>query len=176
MKRKRSKLVAAVAMAVMAALSVLPATGTAWADEEVEAGVTTTVDSWQIIGNTLNLVVGPHSCTLTANSPTNSANKVYGTGSVSCTKKYALLSLQVCLQARQAFVSEESSWQNIGACEPKQALNSSYLDDQASATCIPGPAYYRTVVTAEGYNSQDSDPAFGGFIKSGKVLFNCSIA
>lgn len=38
MRREGSAVVAAVSMAVLAALSMLPASGTAWADEGVEAG------------------------------------------------------------------------------------------------------------------------------------------
>lgn len=170
MGTRRRLVVTAVAMAVLTAVLILPSAGIAWADEDVESGASTFVDSWQIIGNALNLTVGPDSCTLTVN------DNGFGTGSVSCSKRYALLSLQVCIQVRQAFVSEETSWQSLGSCEPLQALNSSYLQDQASATCIPGPAYYRTVVTAEGNNPQDSDPAFAGFIKSAKLLLNCPIA
>lgn len=175
MRRKRSAVVAAVSMAVLAALSILPATGTAWADEEVDAGVTTVVDSWSAVGGVLNLTVGGTSCTLTANTPTLSANKVYGYGSVSCTRRFPLLTLEVCIQARQAFVSEETSWQHIGCAATKKALNASFLDDTANAACIPGPAYYRTVTTAEGFAS-DGEKVMGGFIKSNKVLYNCGIA
>lgn len=131
------------------------------------------LDVWDITGDTITAVAGPRSCTVTASTPTNSANQVAGSGSVSCNKRYAKMTLTVCIQAKQPFVSEQTSWEDVDCNPTKAQLNTTGLNDTATAPCLPGPMLYRTKVTAEGFNADSSDPAFVGIIHSGSALYDC---
>lgn len=147
---------------------------------EVQSGSATVegnvVDAWEIVGDSVNLLMGPRSCTISASPPANSANLVVGSGSVGCNKNYAKLTLTVCIQAKQAFVAEQTTWEDAGCSPTKAALNSKNLSGSASASCRPGPWLYRTRTTAEGFNADSSDPVFTGIIHSGSQLFDCFLS
>lgn len=173
MRSARVVMLAAVLSAAMVATAAGPARAEV-VEEAPEAQVSGDfVDAWSLVGNTVTALLGSRSCTVTASTPVNSANQVAGSGSVSCTKRYAKLTLTVCIQAKQAFVSEETTWEDQRCNPTKAALNSSSLNDTVVAPCLPGPWRYRTKVTAEGFNADSSEPVFTAMIMSGSALYDC---
>ncbi len=131
------------------------------------------VDVWDIAGDTITAVAGPRTCSVTASTPVVSANQVAGSGSTSCNKTYAKMTITVCIQSKQAFVSEQTTWEDVRCNPTKAALNSSGLNDTARAQCLPGAMLYRTKVVAEGFNADSSDAAFFAMLHSGSTLQDC---
>lgn len=131
------------------------------------------VDVWGSAGGTVNALVGPRSCTVSASTPVNSANQMAGSGSVSCNEAWDKLTLTVCVQWRQAFVNEDATWQDAGCAPPKAQLGASRLNSTATAPCQPGAVLYRTKTTAEGFQADSGDPAFTGIIISSSTVKDC---
>ncbi|HYO60918.1 MAG TPA: hypothetical protein VEU29_03360 [Actinomycetota bacterium] len=131
------------------------------------------IDVWDISGDTITGVAGPRTCSVTASTPVVSANQMAGSGSTSCNKTYAKMTITVCIQAKQAFVAEQTTWEDVRCNPTKAALNSSGLNDTARAQCLPGAMLYRTRVVAEGFNADSSDPQFLGILHSGSTLQDC---
>lgn len=175
---KRPK-VASVIAALLAVALLVPATS-AKASESAIAGAEASVDgmfvdAWQLVGNTVNLLLGDTSCTITASSPVQDANLVAGSGSVSCTRPFAKLTLTVCIQAKQPFVNESTTWEDIGCAPTKAQINSASLSETAKAACLAAPMLYRTHVTAEGFRADSGDPAYSAMIQSAQKLIDCGV-
>jgi hypothetical protein len=135
------------------------------------------VDGWGMAGNTLTALIGPRSCSITANTPFRSANQVKGHGEVTCSRAWDVLTLEVCVQAEQAAADDGGlTWQNAG-CQPQKAgNNSSHLQDTATAACLPQATSYRTWVHAEGFTDDNPDqPAFAATLTSPEAVFNCGL-
>lgn len=130
------------------------------------------IDSWAIVGNTVNALLGTTSCTISASTPVNDANLVSGSGSVKCNRSWPKLTLTVCIHGKPAFVSGDEGWQQLGCAPTKAALNSSSLSATATVPCQPGPWRYRTHVTSEGFRT-DGEVGFAAMIQSSSALYDC---
>jgi len=174
-KFKHVALVAAALSSVMLVHTAAPARADA-SPEGAEASVSgAAVDAWSVVGDTLTTLVGERSCTITASAPVVSANQVAGSGSVACNKTYAKLTLTVCIQAKQAFVTEETTWQELRCNPTKAALNSKSLNDTVVAQCLPQPWIYRTQATAEGFFADSSEREMLAIIHSPRRLYDCGL-
>jgi hypothetical protein len=133
------------------------------------------VDAWEVVGNGLNITIGPRSCTLTAERPFRSANQVKGHGELSCNRDWELITLLVCVQVRQSAADDGGlTWQNV-ACQPlKQKEDDNFIQDTATASCVPQAAAYRTWVEGKGFrDDDDTEPAFIGTMTSDQAIFDC---
>lgn len=96
-------------------------------------------------------------------------------GTVTCNEPYTLLTLEVCVQVRAAADANGLTWQNA-SCRPlKAALNSSSLSDSATGVCIPEAAAYRTFVYAQGFDDDETDPAFEAMVVGYQATFDCGV-
>lgn len=177
----RKKTGAVMAMCIAASLvgAMHPAAASAQVSEKAATASVTgpAVDSWDVAGGALNLLIGSTTCTLSADTPFRSANQVKGHGAVNCSRTWDLLTLQVCVQVKQAAADDGGATWQPAACQPlKQARNSSSLQDTATAQCVPNAAAYRTFTEAKGFRQDDhTNPAFDGIITSGQAVFDCAI-
>jgi hypothetical protein len=178
MRKKVAAIVGACfAASAFVAINPAPATAQVVPTDRIATASGPAVDGWTIVGNTLNILVGPRSCSLTANTPYRSANQVKGHGEVTCNRNWALLTLDVCVQVEQAAADDGGlTWQNA-SCQPqKAARDEDHLEDTATAACLPQAASYRTWVHAEGFRADDlNNPAFQGTLTSDEAVFNCGL-
>lgn len=166
----------AVLTGVVAVMMALPTTsaGAQAAIDAPEASFTgAAVDAWQLVGNTINGLVGTSECSISASTPVNSSNVVSGAGSVGCNRAWAKLTLTVCIQGRPAFVNADEGWQELGCAPPRTALSSSGLSSSHTVQCQPTAWRYRTHVTAEGFRADSADPGFTAMITSSTLLADC---
>lgn len=173
MKNMFSRTIIGVALVVS---MVVPLGATASAEEAVDAPEASfngaPIDGWQVVGNTVNALLGTTSCTISASTPVNDANLVSGSGSVNCNRSWPKLTLTVCIHGKPSFVSGEEGWQELGCAPTKAALNSSSLSATATVPCQPGPWRYRTHVTSEGFRT-DGELGFAAMIQSGSAQYDC---
>lgn len=131
------------------------------------------IDGWDDIGDVVNAQLGTTTCTISASTPVNDENLVTGSGSVSCTKTWAKLTLTVCIHGRPAFVTNDEGWQELGCGPMKAGLNSTGMSATATVPCQPTAWRYRTHVTAEGFRADSGEPGFAGMITSSAVTYDC---
>lgn len=168
---KKAAMAASVGAFMM--LQVAPAQATPAPTPAEGYGTMDVLDAWVITGDTITGVAGPRTCSITASTPVVDANQMAGSGSTSCNRTYAKMTLTVCIQAKQAFAAEQTTWEDVRCNPTKAALSSSSLNDTTRAQCMPGSMLYRTRVVAEGFNADSSDPQFAAVMHSGSKLEDC---
>jgi hypothetical protein len=129
-------------------------------------------DVWEDVGGVVNSLVGPRTCSLSASSPTLTAGTVRASASVSCNRTLDEVEVEVCIQVRQAVVSETVTWVNH-ACSANAKPRASFVGATAMGPCLVGTWNYRTVASGGGYGGGET-PWTGVFVSS-PVSYTCGI-
>lgn len=112
------------------------------------------LDVWQDTGFILDGATGTRACTTSA-TISNTATTVTARGSITCTKSYDELEVQVCIQVQQPLVDEGATWKDY-ACAPPVVRAGSSASNSVTSSCLPGTWDYRAKVVVGGYRGNET--------------------
>ena len=140
------------------------------------------IDPWNDISNTANDLLG-RNCGISAGAPRleeasprgaalTTIDLVVADATMNCGQRYDEVAVTVCIQVRQAIVSESLTWQDL-RCQPgPPKTNSTSAEGSVSAPCLTGKWAYRTKIIGEAHKLGSESAA--AVLVTHSVTYQCS--
>lgn len=117
----------------------------------------------------------PPGCDIAVSNPSLAGSNIQASGQLSCSTRRDALVIQVCIQYRQPFVTEQVTWQELTCGPPKERENTTSVSGSASAPCVPGEWAYRAFATGQVLKNGNVPPNGSGLAVSGTVVISCKL-